>query len=324
MRWVEGKKRMAWTKITAVMVLASASFLTASLAHAQTMTEGERIISTGGSIPLAGVYGVVPTYGGVIPAGNGYDPMESARQVTSGSQTMMDASMANTRNAERALNGDGDSSSGTTSDSDTSTAEAKAAKAKTQAENAANASMGSDLAGEPSKSIMDDGKSSETSSVDKDAAKAAADDSSYKSILTDEDKAKAAEVKAALVHADSYVNRARGNGTATDQTKKAATPQKTSQAIFSGYAHALDSITLSVSGKTVVLDHLRGPGSQEVCFRDALPWSCGEDGRDVTERAVSGLWMACRLTSGNRGQCYTESGENVADVLLRRGYASRT
>lgn len=292
------------------LVFMAASFLSPSLASAQTLTTGEQVIATGGSIPLAGVYGVVPSYGGIISSSTGYDPMESAREVTSGSQTMMNASMTNTKNAERALSGD--SSSG---DQDTPSSDQDAQKAAEQKKksDAAAAAMGGDLAGTAAPSIMDDDKDK---SLESDAAKAATANKSDS--MSAEDKAKDAEVKAALAHADSYFKKP---ATKTAQSTKTKT---TSQSIFSGYAHALDTITLSVAGKTVVLDHLSGPGSQEVCYRDALPWPCGEDGRDVTERAVSGIWMACRLSSGNHGQCFTQDGENVSDILLRRGYASRT
>ncbi len=299
---------------TMAMTVMAASLIAPVATQAQTMTPGESVISTGGSIPFAGVYGVVPSYGGVIPAGNGYDPMESARQVTNGSQTMMDASMANTRNAERALSNDSNSSDESSADD----AQAKAAAEKKKTEAAAASAMGGDLAGDPTQSIMDDGKAAKSKSVDDDAAKAAAEQDPAS--MSPEDKARAAEVKAALAHADSYFKKPAATTGKTAGTAASSSAQK----IFSGYAHALDTITLSVAGQTVVLDHMSGPGSQEVCFRDALPWSCGEDGRDVTERAVSGVWMACRLSSGNHGQCYTQDGENVANILLRRGYASRT
>ena len=280
--------RIVHIKTIAMSVMA-ASFLSPVIAQAQTMT-----------------------------AGNGYDPMESARQVTSGSQTMMDASMANTYNAERALSNDSNDSDGTSSN-DQSAAQARAANQKKKAAAAASA-MGGDLAGEPTQSIMDDGKAKKTKSVEDDAEKAAA--AQDPASMTPEDKARAAKVKAALAHADSYFKKP-AQGSASSGAK-AGSAAVSSGKIFSGYAHALDTITLSVAGQTVVLDHMSGPGSQEVCFRDALPWSCGEDGRDVTERAVSGIWMACRIRSGNHGQCYTESGEDVSDILIRRGYASRT
>lgn len=294
------KKAMAITAMAASCLVPLA---------AQAQTAGESVIATGGSIPIAGVYGVVPSYGGVLSASSGYDPMESARQVTSGSQTMMEASMANTRNAERALSDDSDSATSSSENSDS-----KAAAKKAKAAAAAAAAMGGDLAGDPAPSIMDDGKKS--ASDDDEAAKSEAQQSG----MSPEDKARAAEVKAALAHADSYFKKSDSPG----KNATAPTASKSTNPIFSGYAHALDTITLSVAGKTVVLDHMSGPGSQDVCFHDASPWPCGEDGRDITERAVSGLWMACRLNSGNHGQCYTQDGENVADILLRRGYASRT
>lgn len=92
-----------------------------------------------------------------------------------------------------------------------------------------------------------------------------------------------------------------------------------------GKAVALDAITLKVGDTIAVLDGLQAPGNQAMCYSGTFPWPCGEKGREELGRLVSDVTVTCRVRSAdNKAACITEDGDDLAQMVGRRGFAVST
>ena len=92
-----------------------------------------------------------------------------------------------------------------------------------------------------------------------------------------------------------------------------------------GKAVALDAITLRVGGTIAVLDGLQAPGNQAMCYSGTFPWPCGEKGREELGRLVEDVSVTCRVRSAdNKAACITEDGDDLAQMVGRRGFAVST
>lgn len=92
-----------------------------------------------------------------------------------------------------------------------------------------------------------------------------------------------------------------------------------------GKAIALDAITLKVGGTIAILDGLQAPGNQAMCYSGTFPWPCGEKGREELGRLVDDGVVTCRVRSAdNKAACITEDGDDLAQMVGRRGFAVST
>lgn len=97
-----------------------------------------------------------------------------------------------------------------------------------------------------------------------------------------------------------------------------------SNPVIKGYARALDTISLSINGRKVILNGLKGPGNGELCYHNGVPWECGEEGRSALERLLADNYITCAIEKGDIGSCLTQDGDNLAYLVAERGYVIGT
>lgn len=236
-------------------------------------------------------YGTYQYGAGYRPQSNIYDPMESAGMVTSGMSNLISESQQNYNMSRQ----------GNTSDSSSSQSQ----KAKTPD---TSASMGSDLLGTDSvKSIMGDD-----------------DDKKKKGELPSPDGTSDQDASNASKKYQLKLPKSVKGDTDKKDTKTTSAPQVTAPSIVKGYGRALDTITVSVNGQPVILNGLKGPGNGELCYREGVPWECGEEGRVALERLLTDSYITCSVGTGHVGSCITEDGQNLAHLVAERGYVIGT
>lgn len=90
----------------------------------------------------------------------------------------------------------------------------------------------------------------------------------------------------------------------------------------SGKATALDALTLSLGGQTVVLRDVKAPGLKAQCKNgeNGYVWLCGQSARDYLEGLLALGPVSCSGT-GTRGTCRTYDGSDLAGQLVEAGWA---
>ncbi len=253
-------------------------------------------------------YGYVPA--GSLNASTGYDPMNSAASVMMGQQTLQSATEQNTTAARRAL----------------SDVEQQATQDAIQGgvQSVTSTGLGVTSTGEQVYQPLTPAQ----------AASVASTVPAGRAGMTDAEKAQDDLVNNALAHAMGFASNAKKKSAASQPGGKAGKTEPGSpapsgskaattgtSAIVKGFARALDTITLSVGGRTVVLDGIEGPGNGESCSRNGATWPCGEEGREQTQRAIAGVHIACNVSSANMGVCMDGQGRDIATLVVQRGIA---
>ena len=167
---------------------------------------------------------------------------------------------------------------------------------------------------------------------DSDKAKTATDSSdSKKTDATSDDSASLKnssgnDMTALQKKTQAMLDRAAGKKPEEDVkavAKKPAAAQVASTAFtgnVSGYAQALDGLTLRVGSRTVTLDGLKAPGNTQSCYKQGMPWNCGEQARNSLQEIVEGQVVTCGVVN-DRAACMTDTGGNVIQDVLKSGYA---
>lgn len=116
------------------------------------------------------------------------------------------------------------------------------------------------------------------------------------------------------------------DNTQTKTSPKTTIPSnlQSSNSVIKGYARALDTISLSINGRRIILNGLKGPGNGELCYHNGVPWECGEEGRSALERLLADNYITCAIEKGDTGSCLTQEGDNLAYLVAERGYVIGT
>ena len=108
------------------------------------------------------------------------------------------------------------------------------------------------------------------------------------------------------------------------ETSLNAKNSKTKIEYFSGWATALDGITLAVAGKQIILNDIKAPGNNQNCYHYGVPWQCGVAARNALANLVKGEWVHCATEgTGSNGICEI-NGQDLSFSMASTGYAIGT
>lgn len=265
--------------------------------------------------------------------GNGYDPLQGAISVLNGTSSVIQSGQQNYQNSLSGMQ----QQNSQNAQNNAQAQESQKAAAAAAAQQSAAEQMGYGKLGTNSvpsilpqtdtkkSATTNTGSDSNTPSVNDDGSQNFGDpyDSQYSvknfdptTDMTPQEKQRHAELQKILS------GNAPGS-TAPKQANKTSAPPKTTSRIVYGKAIALDGVTISVGGTTVVLAGLRGPGNAQLCYHSGVPWQCGQFAREALENIVDNAYISCDIIDG-QGYCTEEDGSNVSERAAERGYAVGT